>query len=191
MPKSRSGQLVDHAAPLQIAPFPSPNADLLILRYENPLYHRNDHKINDFFLWSVFVRSALFSHRLEPPCETHTSAAALRIVEPPTSSGADLAFVRHLRPYQTCNSIAMRRLPLGAHKHQISGLVRHRAIATAPRLSYDLQPTTFRMTQTFLRHTPSLPGQNPHDLQATNYERQTTNHEVADAIVHMAPNRIC
>src|SRR5260370_20950163 len=110
---------------------------------------------------------------------------------PPDSSGADLAFARHLRPYPTRNSIAMSRLPLGVHKHQISGLVRHRALVTAGRFSCDLQATTFRMTQTFLLHTPSLPGQNPHDLRATNYDQPTTNHDVADAILPMSPNRIC
>ncbi len=53
MPKSRSGQLVDYVTPQRVTPFLLLNADLAILRYQDPFYSRKKHKMNNFFLWSI------------------------------------------------------------------------------------------------------------------------------------------
>jgi hypothetical protein len=117
MPKSRSGRLFDYATPPRVTPFLLLNADPSILRYQNPIYSRNKHTMNNFCLWSIFVRSALFSRRLELLCETRTGTHR--------SGGANLTFVRHLEPIPTYNPIAISRLPLGDYKPQIFSLVRN------------------------------------------------------------------
>jgi hypothetical protein len=93
MPKSRSGQLIDHAPHLRVTPFLLLNADPSILRYQNPIYSRTKHKMNNFCLWSIFVRSASASRRLEPLCETqsgcHRSSGAVLFLQP-TSERSEL-----------------------------------------------------------------------------------------------------
>src|SRR5258708_40351990 len=63
MSKSRSGHLFDYAAQLRFTPFLLFNADAPILRYQNPIYSRNKHKMNNFCLWSIFVRVCV----IQPP----------------------------------------------------------------------------------------------------------------------------
>ncbi len=104
--------------------------------------------MNNFCLWSIFVRSASVRHPFEPHRETHTGASPPLSPNPhPTTytppDDADLPFVRHQRISLADNPLTMNPLSLGAHKHQNSGLVRHRAIATAPRLSHNPHPTTY------------------------------------------------
>src|SRR5260370_432839 len=106
MPKSRSTQLVGKTTRLRVAPFLLLNVDPSILRYQNPLYSRKEHKMSNFCLWSIFVRPALFSHRLEPLCETHSATHR--------SGDADLAFVRHKRPSCTLNPLTISNLFLCA-----------------------------------------------------------------------------
>ena len=97
--------------------------------------------MNNFCLWSIFVKSASVSHHLEAACETHTAAAAFKI-ETPESGDADLAFVRHKRPFLVPNPLTIRNLPPGADKHQISPLVRHYDLVSTP----PPPPTTQRLS---------------------------------------------
>src|SRR5258708_28529907 len=63
MSKSRSGHLFDYTAQLLFTPFLIVNADAPILRYQNPIYSRNKHKMNNFCLWSIFVSVCV----IQPP----------------------------------------------------------------------------------------------------------------------------
>src|SRR6266487_6840505 len=99
--------------------------------------------MNNFFLCSVFVRSASVSHRLEASCETHTGAAMFKIIETPASGGADLNFVRHPRPFFMHKLFIISNLLLCLKKDQISDPVRHSANSrlSLPRLSHNPHPT--------------------------------------------------
>ncbi len=82
--------------------------------------------MNNFVLCSISMRSALFNNRLEPPYETHTGAAPRlsHNLHPTTHNpprGADLTFVRPLRPHRTYKHMTIRHLPLWPKNNQISG----------------------------------------------------------------------
>src|SRR5258708_12135798 len=84
MRKSRSGQLAD-SAPLRFTPFLPPYADPSVLRRQDPFYFCIGNKMNNFFLCSIFVRSASVSHRLAL-CFSHDLQPTSERSERPTTS---------------------------------------------------------------------------------------------------------
>src|SRR6266567_577180 len=138
--------------------------------------------MNNFCLCSILVRAALASHRLEPSCETHTGAAVLKIIKTSDSGGADLPFVRHLRPHQMHNSMAISHLSLCSQNDRILGLVRHPA-NSGMRLSrlpttHTLQPAEQREPR-----SPASPSDRHRPaplLQPTTHESRTTTFDLPD-----------
>ena|SRR5258708_2610264 len=89
------------------------------------------------------------------------------IIETPASGGANLAFVRHLRPFLTNNHLIISDLLLCLGKWQFFGLVRHLANSglSLRRLSRNPHPTTYNPQNDALlplvRHKRPLPAYNP------------------------------
>src|SRR5260370_34852230 len=105
--------------------------------------------MTNFCLWSIFVRSALFSHRLESPCEAHTGAAPRFSPNPhPTThnppSGAHVVFMRPIRCPSTCNPMVITYLCLCPKKNQTCS--RHASISYSGRLPQNSHPTTHPLT---------------------------------------------